>query len=79
VTIKDQEGFARRVSAGDWIFFPKGSYAEWTVHEYVRKVAFCRSPMPRPVLFARGVYRVLKKLSGRDSNGVEVTAMFQGG
>ena len=79
VTIKNQQGLARRVSAGDWIFFPKGSHAEWTVHEYVRKVAFCRSPMPWPVLFARGVYRVLKKLTGRGSSGAEATAMFQGG
>jgi uncharacterized cupin superfamily protein len=79
VTIKDPEGSARRVIAGDWIFFPKGSRAEWTVHHYVRKVAFCRSPMPKPVEYARRVYRVLKKLTGRGSNGAEVTAMFQGG
>jgi len=79
VTIKNQQGLARRVSAGDWIFFPKGSHAEWTVHEYVRKVAFCRSPMPRAVQFARKVYRVLKKLSGRGSNAAGATAMFQGG
>jgi uncharacterized cupin superfamily protein len=77
VTIKDKKGVARRVGAGDWIFFPKGSFAEWTVHEYVRKVAFCRSPMPGPVHFALGVYRVLKKLTGRGSNGAEATAMFQ--
>ena len=78
VTIKDQAGLARRVSAGDWIFFPKGSYAEWTVHEYVRKVAFCRSPMPRPVQFAHSVYRVLKKLTGRASDGADAKAMFPG-
>jgi EutQ-like cupin domain len=29
--------------------------------------------------FARRVYRVLKKLTGRGSNGAEATAMFQGG
>ena len=79
VTIKNQQGLTRRVSAGDWVFFPKGSYAEWTVHQYVRKVAFCRSPMPRPVQFARKVYRVLKKLTGRGSNGAGAAAMFQGG
>jgi uncharacterized protein len=78
VTIKDQEGSVRRVSAGDWIFFPKGSHAEWTVQTYVRKVAFCRSPMPKPVELARGVFRVLKKMTGRGSNGAEAMAMFQG-
>jgi hypothetical protein len=35
--------------------------------------------MPWPVQFARGVYRALKKLTGRGSNGAEATAMFQGG
>jgi uncharacterized cupin superfamily protein len=79
VTIKDQEGSVRRVGAGDWIFFPKGSHAEWTVHDYVRKVAFCRSPMPKPVEFARRVFRVLKKMTGRGSDGAQATEMFQGG
>jgi uncharacterized cupin superfamily protein len=77
VSIRNQEGLVRRVSAGDWIFFPKGSYAEWTVHEYVRKVAFCRSPLPRPVQFARRVYRALKRLTGSGFKGAEASAMFQ--
>jgi uncharacterized cupin superfamily protein len=79
VTIKDQEGYVRRVGAGDWIFFPKGSHAEWTVDDYVRKVVFCRSPMPKPVEFVHRVYRVLKKLTGRSASGAQATAMFQRG
>ena len=79
VTIKDQEGSVHRMSAGDWIFFPKGSHAEWTVQTYVRKVAFCRAPLPKSVVFARRVYRVLKRLIGRGSDGAEAPAMFQDG
>jgi uncharacterized cupin superfamily protein len=79
VTIKDQEGSVRRVVAGDWIYFPKGSHAEWTVDNYVRKVAFCRAPLAKPFLFARRVYRGLKKLTGRGATGAQVPAMFQGG
>jgi uncharacterized cupin superfamily protein len=79
VTIKDQEGFVRRVVAGDWIYFPKGSRAEWTVDNYVRKMAFCRSPLAKPFQLVRRVYRVLKKLTGRrDATGdAQLPAMFQ--
>lgn len=78
VTIKDQEGSVRRLVAGDWIYFPKGSHAEWTVDEYVRKVAFCRSPLAKSFQFVRRVYRGLKILTGRDSAGAQIPAMFQG-
>jgi uncharacterized protein len=78
VRIKDESGKVRRLGAGDWVFFPKGSHAEWTVDHYVRKIAFCRTPMPRSVQFARGVYRVLKRLAGRGAAAdTEAGGMFQ--
>ena len=40
--------------AGDVAFFPAGSHAVWQVDDYVRKVAFCRIPVPK---FARAVAR----------------------
>ena len=46
VILKDINGRARRVTVGDTVFFPKGSTAEWTVDTYVRKLAFCRNPVP---------------------------------
>ena len=46
VTLKYPSGVSRRVSSGDTVFFPAGSTAEWTVHHYVRKLAFCRTPVP---------------------------------
>ncbi|WP_373505496.1 cupin domain-containing protein [Aestuariivirga sp.] len=49
VTIEDGHGPARTLGPGDVIFFPAGSHAVWTVHEYIRKVAFCRKILPAPV------------------------------
>lgn len=77
VSIKDHTGRVRCLSAGDWAFFPKGSKAEWTVERYVRKIAFCRTPMPNSVQFARRVYRVLKRLTGRRPPASLEPAMFQ--
>jgi uncharacterized protein len=61
VTLKDPAGNSRRVTAGDTVFFPVGSSAEWTVDKYVRKLAFCRVPLPRSLIFARGVARRVKR------------------
>jgi len=48
VILKDQAGSARRLSAGDTIFFPAGARAEWYVENYIRKFALiprrCRGP-----------------------------------
>jgi uncharacterized protein len=61
VTLKYPSGVARRVRSGDTVFFPAGSSAEWTVDNYVRKLAFCRTPMPGFLIFARQVVRRLKR------------------
>jgi uncharacterized cupin superfamily protein len=76
VTIKDHRGGTHRVSAGDTVFFPAGTSAEWTVESYVRKVAFLRIPLPKPVLFVKNVVRSLKRLVGR---GGPAPAMFPSG
>jgi uncharacterized protein len=81
VIIKDHAGQTCQVNAGDTIFFPAGSSAEWTVPNYVRKVAFLRAPLPRQVQFAKRVYHSLKRLIGRGNgsgNGAAPT-MFQSG
>lgn len=49
VTIDDGHGPARTLGPGDVIFFPAGSHAVWTVHGYIRKVAFCRKILPKPI------------------------------
>lgn len=77
VVIKDAGGAARRLSAGDTIFFPAGARAEWHVEDYIRKIAFCRAPLPRPIVFARRGYRFLKRLVGTRGGANAAPAMFQ--
>jgi uncharacterized cupin superfamily protein len=64
VVVIDDSGNARRLSAGDTIFFPAGAHAEWDVEDYIRKIAFCRVPLPRPLVFAKKGYRFLKRRLG---------------
>jgi len=61
VTLKEPSGRSLRVVAGDVVFFPAGSSAEWTVDKYIRKLAFCRTPLPGIQTFARQVARRLKR------------------
>jgi len=77
VVIRDAGGAARRLSAGDTIFFPAGVRAEWHVVDYIRKIAFCRVPLPRPIVFARRGYRFLKRLVGTRGGANAAPAMFQ--
>jgi uncharacterized cupin superfamily protein len=62
VTLKAPSGSSRLVVAGDIVFFPAGSQAEWTVDKYIRKLAFCRTPLPDYLVSARGIARGLKRL-----------------
>jgi uncharacterized cupin superfamily protein len=62
VTLKGPSGSSRRVVAGDTVFFPTGSSAEWTVEKYVRKLAFCRTPVPGYLTYARGIVRRVKRM-----------------
>lgn len=62
VTLKYPSGVSRRVRTGDTVFFPAGSTAEWTVDNYVRKLAFCRTPVPRVLTLARDVVRRLRRV-----------------
>lgn len=79
VTVKDPGGVSRKVGAGDTVFFPAGSRAEWTVEKYIRKVAFCRTPLPRPLVFMRRVLRLLKRLAGGGRRKNTAHTMFQNG
>ena len=81
VIIKDHAGGVSHVTAGESIFFPAGSSAEWTVPKYVRKFAILRAPLPRQVQFAKRVYHSLKRLAGRGNgdNRDATPKMFQSG
>jgi uncharacterized protein len=66
-----------RLSAGDTFFFATGTRYEWTIDQYVRKVAFMHSPRSRnlrllaKVLNAvRHPLRAFKKSSGPELTGL---------
>lgn len=51
-----------RYGAGDIVHFSKGDVATWVVEETVRKVAYCRRPMPPVIATAyRGVRSLVRK------------------
>lgn len=61
VRLKDANG-SRLVKAGDSIFFPAGSSAEWTVETYIKKVAFLRQPLSPSYLKLRHMVRRVKQI-----------------
>lgn len=75
VVVKDGSG-TRILSVGDTIFFPAGARAEWYVENYVRKIAFCRTPLPRMLVLAKRGFRLLKRLMGKSGSADPSAAMF---
>jgi hypothetical protein len=47
--VTDDQGVERRLGPGDMVFFPAGSRSNWYVPHEIRKIAFCRHAMPRPL------------------------------
>jgi hypothetical protein len=64
------------LTAGDTIFFPAGARAEWHVEDYIRKFALIRTPLPKPVIFAKKSYHLLKRLVRGGGAANPVPAMF---
>jgi uncharacterized protein len=80
VIIKDHaSGTRQHLGVGDTVFFPTGSSAEWEVQSYIRKVAFLRAPLPRPVQFARRMSQSVKRFIRGKSGSANSPAptMFQ--
>ncbi len=61
VVIEDAAGVRQWLQAGDTFLFPAGSQYQWTVPNYIRKIAFSYSPLPREVRLINGV---LERLAG---------------
>jgi uncharacterized protein len=66
VLVTFSNGDTRRLKAGDSAFFPSGSHALWRVERYVRKIAFCRSPVSRKILFLMRCYQSLARIIRRE-------------
>lgn len=61
VRVTDASNQTTTLRPGDVAYFPAGSWFTWEVAEYVRKIAFCRRPVPRP---ARLIGRAIQALGG---------------
>ena len=59
-----EDGTERRFSAGDYVFFPAGSVANWRVDNYIRKVALLKEPVWRPLGFALKAFNMLLRSVG---------------
>lgn len=71
------EGSAPKLySGGDSIHFSRGAVATWEIKNRIRKVAFCRSVLPRPFIEARRIARsIYHRLRGR-GDAVETAPAF---
>jgi uncharacterized cupin superfamily protein len=66
VTISVNGRPGRRYGAGDSLHFSRGAVATWEVETYIRKIAFCRSVLPRPFVHGRRFARaIFNRLRGR--------------
>jgi len=63
--ISIEKGQERRIGPGDIVFFPAGTSATWRVTSYIRKVAFLRHTMPRPLGFGVLVWNFLLRIVAR--------------
>lgn len=50
------------LGVGDCAYFPAGSVATWTVHSYVRKIAFIRTPPPTLVSLGLRAFRKVRRM-----------------
>lgn len=65
VIVTNEHGKTRRLGPGDLAFFPAGSRSIWHVPVEVRKIAFCRHVMPRPLgTLVRAWNRLLDLITG---------------
>ncbi|RAK56587.1 cupin domain-containing protein [Phenylobacterium deserti] len=73
VVVDDGSG-PRSLRPGDVALFPAGSVSRWRVPTYVKKLAFCRDPMPRPV---QKLVQVVRKVKGALRGGAAPAGALQ--
>ena len=77
VSLKFPSGATRQLVAGSSHFFARGTQAEWQVHNYVRKVAFCHEPLSSKVFIAKRAFRALRRALFPGSAPPSLTRMFE--
>ena len=64
VHVTTEDGLERTLQVGDVAFFAGGTWANWRVDNYVRKVAFLRKPFPKPLAIAYRLRNLLRNGGG---------------
>ena len=66
VHVTAADGTERRLGPGDVAYFAGGTTAVWRIDDYVRKIAFCRKPFPKPLALAYRLRNLIRSgvLSG---------------
>ena len=77
VSLTATDGSIKHLRAGDVVFFPAGSSATWEVHGYVRKLAFFRQPVPRPMSLFLRAFRKAAGLADRNAGGSMAQAIVE--
>lgn len=62
VVVRDDRGVEHTLVPGDHMLFRAGSHAIWHVEDYVQKVAFLRTPVPRPLMAPLLAWRKFVKI-----------------
>ena len=66
IVLDDGVAPLRRFGPGDVVFFPAGAVVNWTVETHVRKLAFFRRQLPKPIaLMARAVSKAKRIVRDR--------------
>jgi len=74
--ITNEKGEERRLGPGDIVFFPAGTSCTWRVTKYIRKVAFLRHTMPRPLGFGVLAWNKLLRIVGLMPESSLMLAVF---
>jgi uncharacterized protein len=79
LVVIEADGMApRRFGPGDVLYFRKGAVARWHIQKRIKKLAFFRRTVPRPVGFALRVFhkvqRMLRAGAARRPSGAIVNA-----
>ena len=64
VAVTSASGNVQILRAGDIAYFKGGTWATWKIDKYLRKIAFLRRPMPKPVAL---VYKLRNLMRGQTS------------
>lgn len=78
VLVRDDSGVEHRLGVGDHAIFRAGSHAVWRVDDYVRKVAFCRTPVPQALIAAKSFIKKTLVAAGLRPAPADAPAMFGG-